>query len=146
MVFGLSALNRVYNFKRGCPGPVLDRAWWQDCRGVFGNPKSETLAHVGYSGINVTGGGGGGGGATEPNILHPRKYMDLILCTQKNTRLDILDPKKYMIGLNCVRTISLAEIRTQKNTQLNPQPKKIQELKILDPKKYVGPPVTFIPE
>ena len=100
---------------------------------------------VGYSGINVT------GGQTEPNILHPRKYMELILCTQKNTRLDILDPKKYMIGLNCVRTISLAEIRTQKNTRrffrpppqkkrLNLQPKKIQELKILDPKKYVGPP------
>ena len=40
--------------------------------------------------------GGGGGGATEPNILHPKKYMDLILCTQKNTRLEILDPKKYM--------------------------------------------------
>ena len=40
-------------------------------------------------------GGGGGGGPTEPNILHPKKYMDLILCTQKNTRLEILDPKKY---------------------------------------------------
>ena len=25
MVFGPSALNRVYNFKRVCPGPVLDR-------------------------------------------------------------------------------------------------------------------------
>ena len=37
-----------------------------------------------------------GGGPTEPNILHPKKYMDLILCTQKNTRLEILDPKKYM--------------------------------------------------
>ena len=59
-------------------------------------------------------------------------------------------------GLNCVRTISLAEIRTpkkhaqifqtQKNTRLNLQPKKIQELKVLVPKKYVGPPVTFIPE
>ena len=35
-------------------------------------------------------------GATEPNILHPKKYMDLILCTQKNTRLDILDPEKNM--------------------------------------------------
>ena len=46
----------------------------------------------GYSGINVT----GGGGATEPNILHPKKYMDLILCTQINTRLELLDPKKYM--------------------------------------------------
>ena len=29
--------------------------------------------------------------------------------------------------------------QTQKNTRLNLQPKKIQELKILDPKKYVGP-------
>ena len=104
--------------------------------------------------------------------------MDLILCTQKNTRLDILDPKNtwllytknailrtvYVLpycwnsalrlhadysnhafgscgnfGLNCVRTISLAEIRTQKNTRLNLQLQKIQELKILDPKKYVGP-------
>ena len=27
----------------------------------------------------------GEGGPTEPNILHPEKYMDLILCTQKNT-------------------------------------------------------------
>ena len=42
----------------------------------------------GYSGINVT------GGPMEPNILHPKKYMDHILCTQKNTRLEILDPKK----------------------------------------------------
>lgn len=41
--FGLSALNRVYNFKRVCPGSVLDRVWLQDCRLVFGNPKSETL-------------------------------------------------------------------------------------------------------
>ena len=31
-----------------------------------------------------------GGGPTEPNILHPKKYMDLILCTQKNTRLEII--------------------------------------------------------
>ena len=31
-----------------------------------------------------------GGGPTEPNILHPKKYMDLILCTQKNTRLKIM--------------------------------------------------------
>ena len=30
--------------------------------------------------------GGGGGG----NILHPKKYMDLILCTQKNTSLEIM--------------------------------------------------------
>ena len=85
-------------------------------------------------------GGGGGGGPMEPNILHPKKNMDLILCTQKKTRLDILDPKKYMIGLNCVRTVSLAEIRTHKNTRRFFRPKKIQELTILDPKKYVGPP------
>ena len=32
----------------------------------------------------------GGGGPTEPNILHPKKYMDLILCTQKITRLEII--------------------------------------------------------
>ena len=25
MVFGVSVLNRVYNFKPVCPGPVLDR-------------------------------------------------------------------------------------------------------------------------
>ena len=43
MVLGPSALNRVYNFKRVCPGPVLDRVWLQDCRRVFGNPKSETF-------------------------------------------------------------------------------------------------------
>ena len=34
--------------------------------------------------------GGGGGGPTEPNILNPKKYMDLTLCTQKNTRLEII--------------------------------------------------------
>ena len=45
------------------------------------------MPQVGYSGINVM------GDPTEPNILHPKKYMDLILCTQKNTRLDILDQK-----------------------------------------------------
>ena len=38
----------------------------------------------GYSGINVT------GDPTEPNILNPKKYMDLILCTHKNTRLEII--------------------------------------------------------
>ena len=37
-----------------------------------------------------------GGGPTEPNNLCPKKYMDLILCTQENTRLEILDPKNYM--------------------------------------------------
>ena len=47
------------------------------CYGLF-------CTQEGYSGINVTGGGGGGGGPTEPNILHPKKYMDLILCIQKN--------------------------------------------------------------
>ena len=75
----------------------------------------------GYSGINVK------AGPTEPNILHPKKYVDVILCTQKNTRLEILeilhaDYSNHAFrscrnsGLNCVRTISLAEIRTQKNT------------------------------
>ena len=49
MVFGLSALNRVYNFKRVCPGPVLDRVWLQDRRRVFGNPKSETLVCIYFS-------------------------------------------------------------------------------------------------
>ena len=46
MVFGVSVLNRAYNFKPVCPGPVLDRVWLQDCRLVFGNPKSETLVSV----------------------------------------------------------------------------------------------------
>ena len=44
-----SALNRVYNFERVCPGPVLDRVWSQDCRRVFGNPKSETLLCIYFS-------------------------------------------------------------------------------------------------
>ena len=79
--------------------------------------------------------------------------MDLILCTHKNTRLEILDPKKYMTffivqELLAWRKFEPQIFQTQKNTRLNLQPKKIQELKILDPKKYVGPrpPVTFIPE
>ena len=38
MVFGLSALNRLYNFKRVFPGPIRDRVWLQDCRRVY--PKS----------------------------------------------------------------------------------------------------------
>ena len=38
----------------------------------------------GVLGYKRDGGGGGGGGPTEPNILHPKKYMDLILCIQKN--------------------------------------------------------------
>ena len=46
MVFGVSVLNRVYNLKPVCPGPVLDRVWLQDCCLVFGNPKSETLVSV----------------------------------------------------------------------------------------------------
>ena len=40
-----------------------------------------------------------GGGLTESYILHQKKYMDHILCTQKNTRLEILDPKKYKCKL-----------------------------------------------
>ena len=59
--------------------------------------------------------------------------MDLILCTQKNTRPDILDAKKYIKKYTQI-------FQTQKNTRLNLQPQKIQELKILDPKKYIGPP------
>ena len=43
--------------------------------------RQKLCTQGGYSGINVT--GGGGGGPTEPNILHPKKYMDVILCTQK---------------------------------------------------------------
>ena len=31
MVFDVSALNRVYNFKLVRPGSVLDRVWLQDC-------------------------------------------------------------------------------------------------------------------
>ena len=49
MVFGPSALNRVYDFKQVCPGPVLDRVWLQDCRQVFGNPKSETFICIYFS-------------------------------------------------------------------------------------------------
>ena len=44
-----SALNRVYNFKRVCPGPVLDRVWLQYCRRVFGNSKSETFVCIYFS-------------------------------------------------------------------------------------------------
>ena len=49
-------------------------------------PIHRPVPQVGYSGINVT----GGGGPMEPNIMNPKKYMDLILCTQKNTRLEII--------------------------------------------------------
>ena len=45
MVFGVSVLNRVYNFKPVCPGPVLDRVWLQDCRLVFGS-KSEVSLYL----------------------------------------------------------------------------------------------------
>ena len=70
---------------------------------------------------------------SSPGGLLGYKRRSLIFCTQKYTRLDILDPKKYIK--------KYAQIfQTQKNTRLNLQPKKIQELKILDPKKYVGPP------
>ena len=50
-------------------------------------------------------GGGGGGGPTEPNILHPKKYMDLILYTQKNTRLEILDPATCRLFESCFRIL-----------------------------------------
>ena len=36
--------------KRVCPGPVLDRIWLQDCRRVFGNPKSETFVCIHLAG------------------------------------------------------------------------------------------------
>ena len=49
MVFGPSALNKVYNFKRVCPGPILDRVWLQDCRPVFGNPKKEMFVCIYFS-------------------------------------------------------------------------------------------------
>ena len=96
---------------------------------------------MGYSGINVT---GGGGGPTEPNILNPKKYMDLILRTQKKYKTGHFRPKKIH-KYNTKKYIS-ADFSDPKKYTVNLQPKKIQELKILDPKKYVGPPVTFIPE
>ena len=49
MIFGPSALNRACNFKRICRGPVLDRVWLQDCRRVFGNPKSEMFVCIYFS-------------------------------------------------------------------------------------------------
>ena len=55
MVVGRSALNRVYNFKRVCPGPALDRVWLQDCRRVFGNPKSETFVCIYFSRVSMYG-------------------------------------------------------------------------------------------
>ena len=47
-----------------------------------------------YSGINVMGGGGGEGGSMEPNILQPKKYMDLILWTEKKIQDLNFRPKK----------------------------------------------------
>ena len=74
--------------------PILagSQIWFQSFED-FPTSRQNLPGAAGYSGINVM---GGGGGPTEPNILHPKKYMDLVLCTQKNTRLEILDPKKYM--------------------------------------------------
>ena len=81
----------------------------------------------GYSGINMT------GGSTEPNILHPKKIEGPYIVHPKNTRLLLHADYSYMlsnlagtlIGLNCVRTISQAENRTQKNTRRFFRPKKI---------------------
>ena len=72
------------------------------------------LAQGGYSEINVTG-GGGGGGSEGAQYFEPKKIPGSY----------IVHPKKYKtgnhtfgscgnFGLNWVRTISLAEIRTQK--------------------------------
>ena len=94
--------------------------------------------------------------------MHPKKYMDVILCSQKNTRLEIseilhADYSNHAFGscgnfgLNCVRTISLAEIRTQKNTRRFFRPKKKNRVKsstqkntgvenVRSEKKNVGPP------
>ena len=55
-------------------------------------------------------GGGGGGGPTEPYILNPKKYK-----TGDYSNHAFGSCGNF--GLNCVRTISLAEIRTQKNTR-----------------------------
>ena len=52
------------------------------CKRLYKLSVTCLIPSGGYSGINVT--GGGGGGLTEPNILNPKKYLDLILCTQKN--------------------------------------------------------------
>ena len=89
------------------------------------------FSQVGYSGINaVNVTGGGGGGPTEPNILHPKKYMDLILCSQKNTRLDILDPKKYIKKIRADFSDPkkyTVKSSTQKNTGVeNFRPKQIR--------------------
>ena len=69
----------------------------------------------------------------------------LIFCIQKIHGPYIAHPKKYKTGHLRPKKIhkkkKYAQIfQTPKNTRLNLQPKKIQELKIIDPKKYVGPP------
>ena len=100
----------------------------------------------------------------------------LIFCTQKNTWTLYCTPKKiqdwklfksyfrilrelwlelrknYWPGGNLNPKNYVQIFQTQKNTRLNLQPKKIQELKILDPKDTLDPPhppppppVTFIP-
>ena len=74
-----------------------------------------------YSDISMT-----GGGLTEHNILHPKKYIDLILCTEKKHKTgNHTFGSCGNFGLNCVRTISLTEIRTQKNTRRFFRPKDI---------------------
>ena len=83
----------------------------EHCAGGHGfQPWLDSQGGGGYSGINVT------GGLTEPNILNPKKYMDLILCTKKNTRLELhADYLNHAFGScgnfgsNCVRTITLAK-------------------------------------
>ena len=72
----------------------------------------------GYSGINMM---GGGGGPTEPNILHSKKIHGPYIVHPKKYKtgnfLNHAFGSCWKFGLNCVRTISLAEIRTQKNTR-----------------------------
>ena len=101
--------------------------------------KCRTQGVLGYK----RDGGGGGGGVRR----------SLVFCTQKNTWTLYCAPKKIQdwkqysnhafrscrnFGLNCIRTISLVEIRTQKNTGVeNFRPKKIHH--------PLPPPVTFIP-
>ena len=56
MVFGSSVLNRVYNFKRVCPGPVLDGVWLQDSRRVFGTgirDVSQLSFHLRFTVVNA---------------------------------------------------------------------------------------------
>ena len=77
----------------------------------------------------------GGGGDGQPNILNPQKIHGPYVVHQKRLELhaDYLNHAFGFcgnFGLNCVRTISLAKFK----------PKKIQELKILDPKNTSDPP------